>query len=113
MKKSTLEALYHYLNGYPSLVDVTTLREEVNAEYERLTAKAEANAQMYEEAKAVVLAALTDTPQTALEIFEAVADDLPDDFTSTKVSYALAHRWEADVVKHDNGRKPNTYTKRV
>lgn len=112
MKKSTLTALYNYLNGKASLVDVETLREEVNAEYDRLTAKAQANADLYATAKAAVMDVLSSTPQTVAEIYAAAQADLPEDFTAAKVQYALLHYWEPDVVKHDNGKAPNTYTKR-
>ena len=113
MKKSTLTALYNYLNGNASLVDVATMREEVNAEYDRLTAKAQANADLYATAKAAEMDVLSSTPQTVAEIYAAAQADLPEDFPVAKVQYALLHYWEADVVKHDNGKKPNTYTKRV
>lgn len=113
MKKSTLESLYNYLNGNASIVDVETMRAEVNAEYERLTAKARANAELYSEAKDAIMDAMSETPHTASELYEIAQANLPEDFTVAKVQYALLHYWEQDVVKHDNGKKPYTYTKRV
>ena len=110
MKKSTLEAIRNYLNG--ETVDLDTLRQEVNEEYTRLTAKATENAALDEEAAPVVLAALSDTPQTAAQIYDAVVADLPEGFTKNKVQYLLLHQLEKRVNKQDNGKNANTYTKK-
>ena len=109
MKKSTLEAMYKYLNG-DDTVDLSVLREEVNVEYERLTAKARANADKYEDATPVVLSVMSSTPMTAQEIFVACGDKLPEDFTRNKVQYLLLHQLVDKIVKHDNGKNANTYS---
>ena len=108
MKKSTLEAIHNYLNG-DETVELEALREEVNEEYNRLTAKARANANLYSEAEPIVLAALSATPMTAQEIFNA-CEGLPEDFTRNKVQYMLLHQLANYVVKHDNGKNANTYS---
>lgn len=46
MKKSTLEMMKNYLNG-DDTVDLSALRDEVNAEWERTTAKSRANTELY------------------------------------------------------------------
>ena len=107
MKKSTLEAIRNYLNG--ETVDLDTLRQEVNEEYDRLTAKARANADLYSEAEPIVLAAMSATPMTAQEIFDA-CEGLPTDFTRNKVQYLLLHQLADRVVKHLNGKNANTYS---
>lgn len=108
MKKSTLENLCNYLNGDTS-VDVAALREDVNSEYDRLTAKARANKDAYAAAKDVAVSVLSDTPMTAKEVF-AATDKWPDGFTSNKVQYGLNNYWTDVAVRHDNGKNPYTYT---
>ena len=111
MKKSTLEAIHNYLNG-DSTVDLSILREEINEEWERTTAKSRANTELYDTASPIVLNALTDNPMTTKEIFAACESELPEGFTANKISYLLLHQLADKVVKHDNGKNPNTYTKK-
>lgn len=108
MKKNTLEAIRNYLNG-DETVDLSVVREEVNAEWERLTAKANANRSAYDEAKEIAFRVMSNAPMTAREIF-AASDEWPEGFTANKVQYALLHYWNDEVVKHDNGKGPFTYT---
>lgn len=108
MKKSTLNAIYNYLNG-DETVDLSVLREEVNAEYERLNAKRDANRIAYDEAKEIAFGVMSDEPMTAKEIFEA-SDEWPQGFTANKVGYALRNYWNDEVVKHDNGKSAFTFT---
>ena len=109
MKKSTLESIRNYLNG-DTTVDVDAMKQEVEAEYSRLTEKAQQNAVLYATALDVVLTHLTDDEVTANELFALCADELPDDFTQGKMNYLL--RQHADKINvHRNGRSVNTYTK--
>ena len=110
MKKTTLENIHNYLNG-DTTIDLTALRDEVNAEYEKLAGKAREKANAYEVAKPIVFDAMN-KPMTAKEIYEKCADALPDGFTSAKVQYALLHYWADEVTKIDNGKSPKTYQKR-
>ena len=108
MKKSTLESIRNYLNG-DETVDLSVLREEVNAEWTRLNAKAEANRSAYDAAREVAFRVRDNTPMTVREIF-AASDEWPQSFTAAKVQYALLHYWNDEVVKHDNGKSAFTYT---
>ena len=108
MKKSTLEAIRNYLNG-DETVDLTVVRDEVNAEWDRLNAKREANRNAYDEAKDIAFGIMSDTPMTVKEIF-AASDEWPQGFTHNKVQYALLHYWNDEVVKHDNGKNAFTYS---
>jgi len=111
MKKSTLEALRNYLNG-DDTVDLSTLRDEVNAEYERLTAKSRANAELYDTAHDVVMASTTwNTPMTVKELWEVVAADMPDGFTASKMQYAFLHYWTNEVQRHENGKDAYKYSR--
>lgn len=108
MKKSTLESIRNYLNG-DDTVDLSVLRDEVNAEWARLHSKADANRAVYDEAHEIMVSILSDTPMTVKEIF-AASDEWPQGFTERKVQYALLHYWNDETVKHDNGKNPYTYT---
>lgn len=108
MKKSTLESIRNYLNG-DETIDLSILREEVNAEYDRLNAKAQANRNAYDVAKEIAFNVMGDKPMTVKEIF-AASDKWPQGFSAAKVQYALLNYWREDVVKHDNGKSAFTYT---
>lgn len=108
MKKSTLEAIRNYLNG-DETVDLSVVRDEVNAEYDRLNAKQEANRAAYKEAETITFGILSDKPMTAKEIF-AASNEWPEGFTVNKVGYALRNYWADKVAKHDNGKDAYTYT---
>lgn len=101
MKKSTLEAIHNYLNG-DNTVDLSIVRDEVNAEWERTTAKARANTELYDAAYEVVMATDDwDKPMTAKELWEIVKDKMPKDFTLSKMQYAFRVKWCADIQRHD------------
>lgn len=110
MKKNTLIALYNYFVKNDDTIDLSTMVEDIRNEYERTVAKAQANRSIYDAAHDVLIAALTDTPQTSTEIFEA--NEWPEDFTQGKLNYALRAMWNGEINKIDNGKKPNTYTKK-
>ena len=107
MKKNTLEAIRNYLNG-DNTVDLSVVRDEVNAEWERLNAKAVANRDAYDAAKEVAFGILSDTPMTVKEIF-AASDEWPQGFTAAKIQYALLHYWNNEVEKIENAKSANQY----
>lgn len=109
MTKNTLSTLVNYLNAHdiPELADV---KAELLAQSEKNEAKAQANRDLYAAAKSVVLAAIDENPKTVAEIYESCSD-LPENFSRSKVQYALSHYWSDAVIKHDNGKKPFTYTR--
>ena len=112
MKKSTLSTIREYLNGKTlTEQELTDLRAEVNKEYDELVAKAAANAELYETAHELVMEQLSDTPMTAQELYDACLTGLPD-FSISKLRYALREMWAAEVVKHDNGKNPLTYSRK-
>lgn len=104
-----MQSLVNYLNGAP-LTNIDEIKAELEAELNKGAEKAAANRALYESAKAIILAALTDTPATAAEIYEAVKDSLPSGFSRSKVQYGLSNYWKNDVVRHDG--TPATYTAR-
>ena len=85
---------------------------EINAELAKDEAKAQANRDLYAEAHDIVMEALpTETPVTITELFNEIADKLPDGFSKGKVQYAVTRMWTDEVMKHEG--KTNSYTRKV
>ena len=84
------------------------------AEIEKDLNKGEAEkaqkAEAYEVAKPIVLGALTDTPVTIGELYDEIADELPEGFTKGKVQYAITRLWVDEVTKTEG--KVNTYSRK-
>ena len=109
MKKSTMNTILSLIATIDT-PEAETVRAELTAELNRGAEKAQANRELYEAAKEIVLGELGDIPVTVAELFEAVKDKLlPMGFTKAKVQYALGHYWESEVVKHEG--KVNSYTR--
>ena len=108
MKKSTMNAIVNYIdtNAVEELYEV---RDELVAELNKSEAKAQANRDLYAQAKDVILNALTETPVTISELYDEIASDLPENFTKSKVQYAITRLWADEVVKTEG--KVNTYTR--
>lgn len=105
MKKSTLSAIYDalkYIDCDPEIL------AEVEKELNRGEAEKAKNAELYEQAKPIVLGALSDTPATLGEIYDEIANDLPEGFSKGKVQYAITRLWADEVNKVEG--KVNSYT---
>ena len=113
MKRNVFEQVVALVNGQP-VVNMEALRDEVNAEWERMNAKRKANQDIYGMAKEVVFAVLASatSPMTVKEIFIACEDRLPEGFSAAKIQYAMLHYWNGEVVKHDNGKSAFSYSLR-
>lgn len=107
MKKSTLSAIYSALKD-------TDFNAEMLAEIEKDLTKGDAekakNAELYEQAKAIVLGALSETPVTIGELYEEVKDALPEGFSKGKVQYAITRLWADEVTKTEG--KVNAYSRK-
>ena len=110
MKKATLKSLVSYLNG-ETVTNLDEIRDELVAELNKGEAKAQANRDLYAEAKDIVLNALSDTPVTIGELYDEVKGDLPEGFSKGKVQYAITRLWADEVVKTEG--KVNTSTRKV
>lgn len=109
MKKNTMIAVRDYLTSVDALPEVVA---EINAELAKDEAKAQANRDLYAEAHDIVMEALpTETPVTITELFNEIADKLPDGFSKGKVQYAVTRMWTDEVMKHEG--KTNSYTRKV
>ena len=110
MKKSTMKSLVSYIDSN-DIVELFPVRDEINAELAKGEAKAQANRDLYDEAKDIVLGALSDTPVTISELYEDVVDKLPEGFTKSKMQYAITRLWTDEVTKTEG--KVNTYSRKV
>ena len=108
MKKATLSAIYSALKGIDFDADMLA---EVEKELTKGDAEKAKNAELYEQAKAIVLGALSDTPATISEIYDEVASELPEGFSKGKVQYAITRLWADEVVKTEG--KVNTYSRKA
>lgn len=107
MKKATMQTIVTYLTETGALPEV---RDEIVAELNKGEAKAQANRDLYAEAKDVVLGALTDTPVTIGELYAEIEEALPAGFSKGKVQYAITRLWADEVTKIEG--KVNTYTRK-
>ena len=85
---------------------------EIETELNRGAEKAQANRELYASAHDVVIEALrtATAPVTMGELYEAVADELPDGMTKGKVQYAVTRLWVDEIAKVEG--KVNAYTLR-
>ena len=109
MKKNTIAALYNYFVKSDDTIDLSAAVEDIRAEYEKSAAKATAKMNAYEQAKPIVLSAITGVALTVKDIFTTCENDLPEEFTAAKIQYALLHYWADEVEKIDNDKSPFTY----
>ena len=105
MKKTTLSAIYSALKGIDFDAE---LLAEVEKELNKGEEQKAKNAELYEQAKAIVLGALSATPVTISELYDEIADKLPDGFTKGKVQYAVTRLWSDEIVKTEG--KVNAYS---
>ena len=108
MKKVTMNAIANVLSAI-DFENKDAILAELNAEINRgADAKAQKWAE-YDAVKPIVLGALSDTPVTITELYDAVKDALPESFSKGKIQYAVTKLWVDEIVKIDG--KPNTYKK--
>lgn len=108
MKKATLSAIYTALKDTQFDPDMLA---EIETELSRGEAEKARNAELYAQAKPFVLGVLSDTPVTISEIYDEIANDLPEGFTKGKVQYAITRLWVDEVTKVEG--KVNGYTLKV
>ena len=110
MKKSTLTSIVALLNG--ETVDTEALKAEVEAELNKGAEKAQANHDLYASAHDVVIEALSKVtaPVTIGELYDEIANDLPEGMTKGKVQYAVTRLWVDEIAKTEG--KVNSYSLR-
>ena len=108
MKKATMNAIIATLNTI-EFENKDAIMAELNAEINRNAEQKAQKAAEYDAVKPIVLSALSDTPVTVAELYDAVHDELPSGFTRGKLQYAVTRLWTDEIVKIDGN--PNTYKK--
>lgn len=114
MKKATLSAIYSALNDTFGWFD-NGANEEIRVDLEKELNRGEVekakNTELYEQAKDIILGALSDKPATISEIYDEVASELPEGFTKGKVQYAITRLWADEVTKVEG--KTNGYCRKA
>ena len=108
MKKATLNTILSLIAPIET-PEAEEVRAEITAELNKGAEKAEANRQLYDAAKAVVMDALGETPVTINELYEEVEGDLPEGFSKGKLQYAITRLWNGEIAKVEGN--PNGYRK--
>lgn len=106
MKKATLTAIYASLKDMDYDPEILA---EIEKELNRGADAKAKNLEVYESFHELLVSNLSDSPATCREIYEAIADTLPEGVTRGMVQYALTHLWQDEIVKIEG--KPNTYRK--
>jgi len=109
MKKATLIAIKDALTNYGYMN--SDVLSELNREITKGDAEKAKNAELYEAAKPVILGALTETPVTIAELYDEIANELPDGFSKSKVQYAVTRLWTDEVTKVEG--KVNAYARKA
>ena len=110
MKKATMTAIVNYINDN-AVEALYEVRDELTAELNKgAEAKAQSDA-LYESAKGVVMDELSTTTEgvTISELYDAIAESLPEGFTKGKLQYAVTRLWKDEIVRTEG--KVNTYRK--
>lgn len=110
MKKATMNAIVSYINDN-AVEELFEIRDELVAELNKGAEKAQANRDMYAEAHDIVMEALSDTPVTIAELYDEIADRLPEGMTKGKVQYAVTRLWTDEIAKIEG--KVNGYTRKA
>jgi len=108
MKKVTMNTILSLIATIDT-PEAQEVRDELNAELGKGKAKQEANQALYESVKPIVMNELGETPVTIGELYDAIADQLPEGFTKAKLQYAMTRLWKDELVKTEG--KVNAYSK--
>ena len=111
MRKVSLQSLVSFIDSIDAPQEIKDVRDEIVAELSKGAEKAQANRDLYAQAHDVVMGALSTTPVTIGELYDEIADALPDGFSKGKVQYAITRLWADEVVKTEG--KVNTYSRKA
>ena len=109
MKKTSLVAIKTALTNF-GFADEDVMAE-LTAEINKGEEQKAKNAAVYASFHDVVMDALgkVTEPVTLAELWDEVADDVPEDVTKGKLQYAVTRLWKDEIVKIDGN--PCTYKK--
>lgn len=109
MKKSTMNSILSLIASIDT-PEAEAVRTELVAELAKGEAKAQANRDLYSVAHDVVISALAkvSAPVTIGELYDEIADELPEGMTKGKVQYAVTRLWSDEIEKTEG--KVNSYS---
>ena len=93
-----MNAIVNYINDN-AIEELYEVRDELVTELEKDTIRKQANADTYEAVKPVVFSALSETPVTISELYDEIAENLPEGFTKGKLQYAMTRLWKDEIAK--------------
>jgi hypothetical protein len=109
MKKVTINTILSLIANIDT-DEANEVRAELTAELNKGAEEKARNAEQYEQAKAIVMDELNDTPVTISELWDALADKLSEvGMTKGKLQYAVTRLWKDEIVRTEG--KVNTYCK--
>ena len=108
MKKATMNTILTLIATIDT-PEAEAVRAELNAELGKGEAVKAQNAALYEAVKPIVMEELGDATCTVGELWDAVADKMPVNFTKGKLQYAMTRLWVNDLVRVEG--KVNAYRK--
>jgi len=109
MKKVTMNTILSLIANIDT-DEANEVRAELTAELNKGAEEKARNAEQYEQAKAIVMDELNDTPVTIGELWDALADKLSEvGMTKGKLQYAVTRLWKDEIVRTEG--KVNTYSK--
>ena len=108
MKKATMNTILTLIATIDT-PEAEAVRAELNAELNKGAELKAQNVALYDAAKPIVMDELGDATCTIGELWEAVADKMPEGFTKGKLQYAVTRLWVNDLVKVEG--KVNSYRK--
>ena len=106
MKKATMNTILSLISTIDT-PEADEVRAELNAELNRGAEQKAANAALYDAVKSIVMDELGDSTCTIGELWDAVADKLPDGFTKGKLQYAVTRLWIDELTRVEG--KVNAY----
>ena len=100
MKKATMNTILSLISTIDT-PEADMVRAELNAELNRGAEQKAQNSAMYEAVKPIVMDELGDSTCTIGELWDAVADKVPDGFTKGKLQYAITRLWIGELERVD------------
>ena len=101
MTKNTMNTILSLIANIDT-PEAETVRSELNAELNKGAEEKARNAEQYEAVKGIVFAELANLGEgtvTLGELYDAVAQNLPQDFTKGKLQYAVTRLWKDELEK--------------
>ena len=109
MKKVTMNTILSLIANIDT-DEANEVRAELTAELNKGAEEKARNAEQYDQAKAIVMGELSDTPVTISELWDALAGKLSEvGMTKGKLQYAVTRLWKDEIVRTEG--KVNTYSK--